>query len=68
MQQEKKNFGDMPQIQKCAIWRKASKNGNEYLSGIVGIDGVEYKIVAFANKFKDQGTNRPDYKFDINKQ
>ena len=67
-QEEKKNFGDVPQVEKCAIWRKASKKGNEYLAGVVTIDGKEHKLVAFANQFKEQGTNRPDWNFDVNKQ
>jgi uncharacterized protein (DUF736 family) len=59
---------EIPSIQKCAIWRKQSKKGNEYLAGVVTIDGKEYKLVAFANKYKDEGQNRPDWKFDIAKQ
>jgi hypothetical protein len=66
-QEEKKNFGDVPQVEKCAIWRKASKKGNEYLAGVVTIDGKEYKLVAFSNQFKGQGINRPDYKYDESK-
>lgn len=68
MQQEKKNYGEMPQIQKCAIWRKTSKMGNEFLAGLVTIEGKEFKLVAFANKFKNDGQNRPDWKFDASKQ
>ena len=47
----------------CTIGRFANRIANARFS----IDGKEYKLVAFANQFKGQGTNRPDYKYDESK-
>ena len=44
-----------------ALWSRQSKNGKQYLSGIVTIKGQKYKVVAFTNqKTKD---TQPDYSF-----
>lgn len=44
-----------------ALWRK-EKNGNEYFTGNVEIEGIKHPIVIFANKYKDGMENRPDFK------
>lgn len=43
-----------------ALWVKTSKNGNQYMSGVVEIDGVKHQIVCFSNK--KQKPNQPDYR------
>lgn len=45
-----RDYKNMPEAEECAIWLRESKNGNEYLSGIVKIEGKEYKIVAFSRQ------------------
>ncbi len=64
MQQGEKN---LPQIEKCALWKKSSKGGNIYLTGTVEVNGQEYKLVVFENIFKHENPKRPDYKFDLEK-
>lgn len=50
-----------PQVDECALWFKKTKNDDEYLSGIVKVNGEEFRIVAFANN-KTKET-QPDYSF-----
>lgn len=59
---EKRDYSNIPEAQECAIWKRYSKNGKEYLSGIVKINGKEFKIVAFQNE-KEEGSKKPDYSF-----
>jgi len=47
-----------------ALWSKQSKNGANYLSGSVEIDGKKTQIVVFKNKFKEQDKH-PDWKIFI---
>jgi len=49
-QSERKDIG--------ALWKKTSKSGQAYLSG--QIDGR--RIVIFANKWKESGDKKPDYR------
>ena len=42
------------------LWKK-EKNGHEYLSGQIEIDGVKHNFVCFKNSFKKDGDNKPDY-------
>jgi hypothetical protein len=55
------NYNNMPEADEMALWRRKSKNGKEYLSGIVKINGKSIKVVAFVNK-KTKDT-QPDYSF-----
>lgn len=48
-----------PVSAKAAIWKKLTKEGAEYLSIKVTIDGEEYNISAFANEKKSE--NSPDF-------
>lgn len=43
-----------------ALWKKQGNKG-EYMTGNIEIDGGEFKIVVFANGFKDKET-QPDYR------
>ena len=42
------------------IWKK-EKNGNEYLSISIEIDGKKINTVAFKNDYKEAGDNKPDF-------
>lgn len=59
---EKRDYNNMPEAEETAIWFKKSQGGKEYLSGIVKVEGKEYKIVAFLND-KEGNEKRPDYSF-----
>lgn len=51
----------LPEADEMALWSRTSKNGKQYLSGIVKINGQQFKVVAFTNqKTKD---TQPDYSF-----
>jgi hypothetical protein len=51
----------LPEADELALWSRTSKNGKQYLSGIVKINGQQFKVVAFPNqKTKD---TQPDYSF-----
>lgn len=64
MQNEKK---ELPQIEKCSLWKKVSKRGNAYLSGTAEVGGQVYRLVVFENPFKAENEKRPDYKYDAEK-
>lgn len=45
-----------------AVWIRQTSSGQDYLSfKIVGKDNKEHNFVAFANKFKEEGDNKPIY-------
>jgi hypothetical protein len=44
-----------------AIWVKSGQYGN-YLSISVEINGVKHNFTAFANKYKQPGDKKPDFK------
>lgn len=44
-----------------AVWVKSGQYGN-YLSISVEINGVKHNFTAFANKYKEQGDKKPDFK------
>lgn len=44
-----------------AIWVKSGQYG-EYLSISLEIDGKKLSFVAYPNKFKEQGDNKPSYR------
>jgi len=44
-----------------ALWLRMSKNGAEYMSGAIEIDGVKHQIVAFKNNYK-KSEKHPDYR------
>lgn len=58
---QRRDYSEIPEADKVSIWKKISQRGSEYISGFVTIDGKEYKLVAFANKFKSENEKRPDY-------
>lgn len=43
----------------CGLWENKDKQGNVYLNGYLG----DSKIMGFRNKYKDEGSNKPDWKF-----
>lgn len=47
-----------------ALWKKTSKgSGSTYLNGSIKTrDGEEIKVIIFSNKYKEQGSNQPDYR------
>lgn len=51
----------LPEADQMALWEKETQSGKKYLSGIVTIDGQDYRVVAFLNEEK-QG-KQPDYSF-----
>jgi hypothetical protein len=53
----------MPEAEEMALWRKTAQSGKEFLSGIVKVDGQDYKVVAFLNEDKEDGSKQPDYSF-----
>jgi uncharacterized protein (DUF736 family) len=42
-----------------ALWQK-QKNGKDYFSGVLEINGTKHQVVVFANGFKD-ADNKPDW-------
>lgn len=42
-----------------ALWVKKSKNGKNYMSGTITVNGIEKKIVVFKNNKKKD--NHPDF-------
>jgi len=48
------------------LWKK-EKNGHQYYSGQIEIDGVKHNFVCFHNSFKKDGDNKPDYYIPIPK-
>lgn len=60
---EQKDWQNMPEVEEAALWSKTSAKGTEFLSGVVKIEGKEYKITVFKNTFKQAGEKTPDYKF-----
>lgn len=63
-----RDYNAMPSVEEAAVWKRVSKSGAEYLSGIVKVDGVEFKITLFANQNKEEGDKRPDYSFKQNNE
>lgn len=45
--------------QRGAFWKKESKNG-KYLSGYVTIEGKQYPVTVFPNKYKSKN-NQPEF-------
>ncbi len=43
-----------------ALWKRTSKKGTKYISGVIEINGVKYSIVAFVNSNK-QKDKHPDF-------
>lgn len=43
------------------VWIKQDKNGNDYLSITVEIQGVKHNFSAFQNKYKQEGDNKPAF-------
>lgn len=49
-------------IEKSALWKKQTKNGDTYLSVSITTDtGEKLSINMFKNKFKEEGDNKPDF-------
>jgi len=45
-----------------ALWVRETKGGDEYMSGTVEIDGTKVNIVAFRNKYHEEGDNKPTWR------
>lgn len=46
-----------------AFWIKKSKTGNSFLTGSIKTSsGEEIKVIVFKNKYKNEGSNQPDYR------
>jgi len=43
------------------VWVKQDKNGNDYLSITVEINGVKHNFSAFSNKYKTPEDNKPHF-------
>ena len=55
------DYKNLPEADEMALWNRTSKNGKQYLSGFVTINGNKIKVVAFVNeKTKD---TQPDFSF-----
>lgn len=51
-----------------ALWKRTSFTGDKvYLNGNITIDGKLIKLVAFENKFKNEGSGQPDFRVYISK-
>lgn len=46
----------------AALWKKTDKNGNEFFSVKVKLDGKEVNLNFFKNRAKEEGSNQPDFK------
>lgn len=44
-----------------ALWSR-SKDGKEYMTGNITIEGKVYEIVVFANSYKKEGERTPDWR------
>lgn len=44
-----------------ALWRKQSKNGEDYFTGSIQVDGQKVEIVVFANRYK-KSDKQPDFR------
>jgi len=55
---------DKPKLEEAgAFWIKASKTGNQFLTGkIKSKSGEEISVIVFKNKYKTEGSNQPDYR------
>lgn len=46
-----------------AFWIKTSKTGTQFLTGkIKSKSGEEISVMVFKNKYKEEGSNKPDYR------
>ena len=47
-----------------ALWKRTSKGSNTtYLNGVIKTkNGEEVKVIIFSNKYKEEGSNQPDYR------
>jgi uncharacterized protein (DUF736 family) len=46
-----------------AFWIKTSKAGTQFLTGkIKSKSGEEISVMVFKNKYKEEGSNQPDYR------
>jgi hypothetical protein len=46
-----------------AFWIKTSKTGTQFLTGkIKSKSGEEIPVMVFKNKYKEEGSNQPDYR------
>mgnify|MGYP006228553265 FL=1 len=43
-----------------AFWSREKNGGEKYLTGYVQVNGERVQLVAFRNKFKQDGENTPD--------
>jgi hypothetical protein len=44
-----------------ALWIKDGKNG-KFMSGKIKVGDQEVPVVVFRNTYKEEGSNKPDYK------
>jgi hypothetical protein len=58
---KKRDYNQIKKVDEVSVWKKLSKNGLEYFSGIIKIEGTEYLITFFNNK-KTKET-QPDFSF-----
>ena len=57
MPEEKKKSPLPPRIQACGLWRRKTKDGDEFLAGRFGSCSVQI----FVNEKKVPGSNQPDF-------
>lgn len=56
---DKPDYASMPEADEVAIWKRKSKSGKQYFSGILKVEGVSFKFVAFPNERHVEGGNMP---------
>lgn len=47
--------------QLAAIWKRKDRNGNEYFTMSIDIDGKSVNLIAFQNQSKKEGSKQPDF-------
>jgi hypothetical protein len=66
--EQQRDYTNQPECDSVALWKRQTKTGEVFVSGIVKVEGKEYKLIAFLNKTKVIGDKRPDFKYSSAKE
>jgi uncharacterized protein (DUF736 family) len=61
MSNSESNTNDWKEREIGALWKKQSSN-QKYLSGKMKVGGEEVSVVIFTNRYKEEGSNQPDFR------
>ena len=66
---EQNNNSDWKEREIGALWKREGKNSNQkYLSGKMKIKGEVVEVVIFTNKYKEEGTQQPDFRVYLDRK